>query len=733
MATQAEIAVLRGTATQVKNESQVGGNTAGRVGGLFEGIVDALPPDEAIDGKISEAVADIQPIVIEGNVDNAPDQEDLTSVNQGGTDVLKFKDKTYAPALFSGLGRVYLRKNVVTPENLGYSVNLLTAEMVAQENTIYHIQYDYDLNGQTITIPAGCVLEFDGGSIANGTLVGNGTFLNGYKFIGVEFSGSFSNETLSIGDDTFVGTPNLSNIISTFANAQIVFFNDYPSIKIDVTNLAGLNIIGNGHALKLGQLVFATTANVYIDGVVFDCSEAVYTGAGDKGLVRLSGGSNVDNSFIVRNCEFTGFKNANMIYLRAVNKTIISDCTFDGADGTDVASCIFLYNLKGDCRVENNRIRNIYGGGISIIPPSEPTSYQYTIANNYIYNVRRAGIQSAGGVLYNTNICSNFIINANRDNEGNGGTNWAAINMHGAINVNIDNNFVESTNPANFDIDGLTQINGADALGRGVNISITNNHFKGKAKFALVNLQNLTFENNTAELTNVSTSSNTGLITCGGENLLIKGNYIIDTDTIGKAVFVNSSLAANNILICDNTLIKNASVWFETSAVTISTGSIYIYKNVVKKAADSIDIPLILDRASVVKPSPFTRHILIPFNTSQGVDYPIFAANGIAKRGMVTKATLISMQTTNVWSTEQLVVNFVRKYSSSINTTEVFNFAVNRQFGPNVEDSISLKYNLQSLANWGNVYYKVSVAPTADNIDFILDLELASDDMILYT
>lgn len=173
MATQAELAVLRGTATQVKNESQVGGNTAQRVGGLFEGIVDALPSDEAIDGKISEAVNDIQPIVIEGNVDNAPDQEDLTSVNQGGTDVLKFKDKTYSPALFSGLGRVYLRKNVVTPENLGYAVNLLTAEMVAQPNTIYRIQYNYDLNGATITLPTGCVLEFDGGSIKNGTLVGN--------------------------------------------------------------------------------------------------------------------------------------------------------------------------------------------------------------------------------------------------------------------------------------------------------------------------------------------------------------------------------------------------------------------------------------------------------------------------------------------------------------------------------------------------------------------------------
>lgn len=196
MATQAEIAVLRGTAAQVKNESQVGGNTAGRVGGLFEGIVDALPSDEVIDGKITQAVADIQPIVIEGDVDNAPDQEDLTSVNQGGTDVLKFKDKTYSPALFSGLGRVYLRKNIVTLEGTGK--NVLTQAMVNTANTIYLIQYDYDLNGQTITMPAGCVLEFDGGSVKNGNIVFAETLLMGdIKFSAVNASGMIANEFVS--------------------------------------------------------------------------------------------------------------------------------------------------------------------------------------------------------------------------------------------------------------------------------------------------------------------------------------------------------------------------------------------------------------------------------------------------------------------------------------------------------------------------------------------------------
>lgn len=45
--------------------------------------------------------------------DNTADEEDLTSVETATATVLKFKDKAYAPAAFSGLGRKYLRKNIV--------------------------------------------------------------------------------------------------------------------------------------------------------------------------------------------------------------------------------------------------------------------------------------------------------------------------------------------------------------------------------------------------------------------------------------------------------------------------------------------------------------------------------------------------------------------------------------------------------------------------------------------
>lgn len=112
------------------------------------------------------------------------DSEDIvTEVNSANQVALKFADKTYNEADYSGLGRVYLRKNVVNVEDpvTGNIVkmNYLTQSMISKENTIYIIQYDYNLNKQTITTPRGCVLLFEGGSIENGTINYNGTLLEG--------------------------------------------------------------------------------------------------------------------------------------------------------------------------------------------------------------------------------------------------------------------------------------------------------------------------------------------------------------------------------------------------------------------------------------------------------------------------------------------------------------------------------------------------------------------------
>lgn len=205
-----------------------------------------------------------------------PDEEDITKVDSTATELqptLKFADKKFDSSEYSGLGRKYLRKNlvslageikhfagfvenatikstriitrdsdlselywdrigeyfvkitnptqgfyakclfgdpnvppteyntVVAYENVlyeahdvyyywngedmvvyddssaGQKINVLTQELFNDENhhplknTIFHVQYDYDLRNEEITVPEGSTLKFEGGSFTNGTLV----------------------------------------------------------------------------------------------------------------------------------------------------------------------------------------------------------------------------------------------------------------------------------------------------------------------------------------------------------------------------------------------------------------------------------------------------------------------------------------------------------------------------------------------------------------------------------
>lgn len=91
-----------------------------------------------------------------------PDGEDISVDDQLR---LKLADRTYNPADYSGYGKKILRKNFVD------GVNIINQLDIADINTVYTVRYEYDLLGNTITIPSGCVLSFEGGSFTNGTVV----------------------------------------------------------------------------------------------------------------------------------------------------------------------------------------------------------------------------------------------------------------------------------------------------------------------------------------------------------------------------------------------------------------------------------------------------------------------------------------------------------------------------------------------------------------------------------
>lgn len=95
-----------------------------------------------------------------GSIVNNADDEDLESYIDGDSNpVIRRKTiKQYVPSQKTGLGYVILRRNKSFIEQVIYS------------NTIYEIGYDFDLGGETASIPANCILKFTGGSIDNGVL-----------------------------------------------------------------------------------------------------------------------------------------------------------------------------------------------------------------------------------------------------------------------------------------------------------------------------------------------------------------------------------------------------------------------------------------------------------------------------------------------------------------------------------------------------------------------------------
>lgn len=199
-----------------------------------------------------------------GSITNLPDEEDITVTD---ANTLQFKDKEYNPYNYSGMGRVYLRKHIVN------GTNILTQHMINKPNTIYIIQYDYCLADQTIEIPENCVLQFEGGSLRNGELVGNKTIIkssltNIFKY-SINLNGSWNNifESAWLYEKEEGSGLFFSNFISNndyvleFSNGEYVF--DSP---IFINRFTYVNKVLKGKGKRFSILKFPYSKGIVLSG-----------------------------------------------------------------------------------------------------------------------------------------------------------------------------------------------------------------------------------------------------------------------------------------------------------------------------------------------------------------------------------------------------------------------------------------------------------------------------------
>ena len=103
-------------------------------------------------------------------------------------------------------------KTKILRPNILCGYNVLNQCMINEENTKYIIKYNYNLLSETITVPNNSILEFDGGSLKNGTIVGQDT-----KVINVSDVNIFHDDIITKGTWIYI-TMTKDEIAETLEN-----------------------------------------------------------------------------------------------------------------------------------------------------------------------------------------------------------------------------------------------------------------------------------------------------------------------------------------------------------------------------------------------------------------------------------------------------------------------------------------------------------------------------------
>lgn len=367
--------------------SEVAMATAERIGGI---VADVKTSEETEEVKIdpNTGKAYVKPSF-------SPDEEDIT-ITGGTKPTLKFKDRKYSPGSANGLGCIILRKNFVG------AVNVLTQDMISQPNTIYEIRYDFDLNGAEITVPENCVLDFQGGSFRNGTIIGKETSvvsgLNKIFYSDISLEGIWKSDCVfsewvgAIGDGISDDTRALQLLTKFKGNIvlqqnRIYLVSDFLIINGDSCwNLNGSDIRLNGN-VDISIFYIKNASNVKIQhgsitgyevvseqnleyGVTVDASQNVVlddlriSGFSRDGIYigyewsDSSEESNLTNNILVNRCVTDGV-GRNGITLCSGDNVTINQCVFKNINAIAPAAGIDIEpeNVSTTKQLHLNNIR----------------------------------------------------------------------------------------------------------------------------------------------------------------------------------------------------------------------------------------------------------------------------------------------------------------------------------------------------------------------------------------
>ena len=217
---------------------------------------------------------------------------------------------------------------------------------IVSSNTIYKIVFDIDLGGTTLTLPANCTLDFQGGSFSNGTIVGSNTKIESglTKIFGTDItlSGTWIADSLS---------PEHFGIIGIDATQDTTYIQKALDC-CSAINIKTVKLQNKTYQISSSLLI---QSNIKLEGAasrVWNNGSATILSLAENvvGITVESTGVEINDLKITGNTTNTGISFTNRSYYFSGNRIITAGLGI----GFDIqSSWTYIFNL---CRIEGGTI-----------------------------------------------------------------------------------------------------------------------------------------------------------------------------------------------------------------------------------------------------------------------------------------------------------------------------------------------------------------------------------------
>ena len=156
-------------------------------------------------------------------------------------------------------------------------------ESYTDGNIIFEIDYAYDLDGESVTIPNNCILKFAGGSIANGILIGNETVIDAkdaliFKKSVNRYKGYTLNGSVGVAEAP-VGTTVVLD--GTWANDHVsISWNGLDTISENEDASPFINdyilLHKVGSKISLPTRIYGIYKQIMVEGRVLDANNSIF-------------------------------------------------------------------------------------------------------------------------------------------------------------------------------------------------------------------------------------------------------------------------------------------------------------------------------------------------------------------------------------------------------------------------------------------------------------------------